>query len=231
MTSSETIPIPLEEWVVAYLAHELRTPLNVTLGFSQMLRDGVYGPLNAKQQDRLDRVLRSTQLVLRRLDLLMDYDRLWRGELDLSSTDAPITLEALLEEALAAADYDSRGRRLHVLPPQNPPDLPLAVSLAWAAVAVREVILHAASEARPDPTVWLEATASADGTRLALSVRYNAPPMDSWRQGNLFTIHNQTGIGLPLASELLARMNGSIEYDSAATRHTITLTLPLAGTP
>jgi|GEM_PF-5294664 len=217
---------PLEEWVFLYLTHELRTPMNALLGFSQMLRDGAYGELNPKQQDRLDRVVRSAQLVLRRLDLLLDFDRLHQGQLDLSR--ARVTLKELLEMALAAADYDNRGRRLQVTLPEKLLDAVLAVNLSWGGVAVREVILHAASEAMPDPTVWLQAEPCMQGAYLALDVRYNAPPMDAWQRGNLFTLNNRTGIGLPLALQLLSRMGGSIDYESEATRHVITLTLPLA---
>lgn len=217
---------PLEEWVFLYLTHELRTPMNALLGFSQMLRDGAYGELNAKQQDRLDRVVRSAQVILRRLDLLLDFDRLHQGQLDLSR--ARVTLKELLDVALAAADYDNRGRRLQVALPEEMLDAALAVNLSWGGVAVREVILHAASEAMPDPTVWLQAEPCMQGTHLALGVRYNAPPMDTWQRGNLFTLNNRTGIGLPLALQLLSRMDGSIDYESEATRHVITLTLPLA---
>ncbi len=216
---------PLGDWVFTYLTYELRTPLNALLGFSQMLAEGVYGDVNARQKDRLERVVHSAQLLLRRLDLLLDYNRLLQGQLDLS--DERITLDELLEEALASADYDSRGRPLQVVLPEAAPLVAIACNKLWAGVAVREVLLHAASEANPDPTIWLQAEVQ-DGRELALRVRFNAAPMDAWQQGNLFTIHNRTGIGLPLALELLSRMYGRIEYESYTTRHEIMLMLPLA---
>ena len=37
---------------LANVSHELRTPLNAIVGFVDLLRDGVYGPLNARQADR-----------------------------------------------------------------------------------------------------------------------------------------------------------------------------------
>lgn len=216
---------PLGEWVFTYLTHELRTPLNALLGFSQMLAEGVYGDVNARQKDRLDRVVHSAQLLLRRLDLLLDYHRLLQGQLDFSNEH--ITLDELLEEALASADYDSRGRPLQVVLPEYAPPVAIACSRLWAGVAVREVLLHAASEANPDPTVWLQADV-VDGRVLVLKVRFNAAPMDAWQQGNLFTVHNRTGIGLPVALELLSRMYGHIEYESYMTRHEILVVLPLA---
>lgn len=217
---------PLEDWVFFYLTHEMRTPLNALLGFSQMMRDGAYGPLTEKQQDRLERMVYNAGLVLRRLDLLLDYNRVLQEQLHMKTEYT--TLQAVLQEALAGAGYDNRGRNLQVAPPEEALETPLAVSYLWAAVAVREVLLHAASEARPDPTIWLTATSDEVEGMLRLRVRYHAPPMDHWAQGNLFTVHNRTGIGLPLALELLSRMHGGIEYDSHTTQHDITVRLPLA---
>lgn len=224
MTNSEFAP--LEDWLFSYLEHELRTPLNAMLNFSKMLHDGVYGPVNDKQRDRLERVLRNSQQVLRRLDLLLDFHRLYQNQLDLSEANVP--LRAVLDEALAGSPFDNRGRQFQVEYNGSLAETELAVNLPWTGVALREVLVHAASEAMPDPTVWLETKTVKNGSRLVLEVRYNAPPMDTWQQGNLFTIHNQTGIGLPLALELLQRMGGGIEYDSISTRHIIAVILPVA---
>ncbi len=54
---------------LANMSHELRTPLNSIIGFSQLLRDKLFGDLNEKQEDFLKNVLESgTQL----LDLIND---------------------------------------------------------------------------------------------------------------------------------------------------------------
>ncbi len=109
------------------------------------------------------------------------------------------------------------------------PDVSLAANKLWAGVAGREVPVHAAGEAMPDLTLWLTAEVGDGETCPAVKVRFNAAPMNAGKQGNLFTAHNRTGMGLPLALELLSRMYGSIEYDRFAICPEITLMLPLAG--
>ena len=44
---------------VANVSHELRTPLNSILGFSQVLREGYYGPVNEKQKEYIGDILDS----------------------------------------------------------------------------------------------------------------------------------------------------------------------------
>lgn len=217
---------PLQDWVFTYLSHELRTPLSAMLGFSQMLMDGVYGEVNEKQKDRLERVVRSSQMLLRRLDLLLDYQRLFRQDLDFARH--VVSAYDLIQDSLAATGYDNRGRALQILLPDNAVDIFLQVNRLWAAVAVREVLLFAATEARPDPTVWVYVRPECDRRIGAILIRYHAPPMDTWRWDELFQLSQQGGIGLPLALELLSRMAGSISHESTTNQHEITLSLPLA---
>ncbi len=44
---------------LANMSHELRTPLNSIVGYSELLLNGIYGPLNHKQADRLEKVHRN----------------------------------------------------------------------------------------------------------------------------------------------------------------------------
>jgi signal transduction histidine kinase len=39
------------------MSHELRTPLNVLLGYSQLVKDGTFGPINQKQENALNKAI------------------------------------------------------------------------------------------------------------------------------------------------------------------------------
>src|SRR3984893_6454083 len=43
----------------ASMSHELRTPINAVIGYSTIMLDNIYGPLNAKQKEGLQRSLKA----------------------------------------------------------------------------------------------------------------------------------------------------------------------------
>ena len=63
------------------VSHELRTPLNGIMGFAELLRDGVAGPLTATQREYLDDVKASADHLLRLIDELLDIPRIEAGAL------------------------------------------------------------------------------------------------------------------------------------------------------
>ena len=64
---------------LASMSHELRTPLQAALGFAQLLRSGVFGPINQEQSEALARVERSQTHLARLIDDILDFARLEAG--------------------------------------------------------------------------------------------------------------------------------------------------------
>jgi signal transduction histidine kinase len=67
---------------LASVSHELRTPLNVFLGYSEMLADGAFGPLNPDQTATLGRMTQTALTQLALVDDLLDVARIEQGKLD-----------------------------------------------------------------------------------------------------------------------------------------------------
>jgi signal transduction histidine kinase len=49
---------------LANMSHELRTPLNAIIGFSEVLLERMFGPLNERQEEYLNDILSSGQHLL-----------------------------------------------------------------------------------------------------------------------------------------------------------------------
>src|SRR5204862_3605767 len=60
---------------LANMSHELRTPLNAIIGFSQVLREKLFGDVNAKQEEYLGDILSSGNYLLSLINDVLDLSK------------------------------------------------------------------------------------------------------------------------------------------------------------
>jgi signal transduction histidine kinase/DNA-binding response OmpR family regulator len=65
------------------MSHELRTPLNAVLGFSDLLGEDRYGPLNEKQRRYVNHIANGGKHLLRLINDILDLSRIEAGRLEL----------------------------------------------------------------------------------------------------------------------------------------------------
>ncbi len=83
---------------LANMSHELRTPLNAILGFSQVLRERLFGDVNEKQAEYLDDILTSAHHLLALINDILDLSKVEAGQVELEV--APFSLREALEGGL-----------------------------------------------------------------------------------------------------------------------------------
>jgi signal transduction histidine kinase len=72
------------------ISHELRTPLNSVIGFSDLLLEGAFGPLNTRQSKYVNNILLSGENLLDIIDNLQDISKLEAGEKTLNYAETDI---------------------------------------------------------------------------------------------------------------------------------------------
>ncbi len=88
---------------LANMSHELRTPLNSINGFSEVLFDETFGPLNEKQKKYVNNVLTSGKHLLLLINQILDMAKVESGKMKLSITNLPMK-NLLTEISLLVAD-------------------------------------------------------------------------------------------------------------------------------
>ncbi len=72
---------------LAKMSHELRTPLNSIIGFSEVLEDGTFGPLNDKQRRYVTNVLTSGRQLLQLINDILDLSKVEAGRMELALSE------------------------------------------------------------------------------------------------------------------------------------------------
>jgi len=83
---------------LANMSHELRTPLNSIIGFSEVLQDQLFGPINEKQQEYINNILTSGRHLLSLINDILDLSKVETGNMELEMS--PFLLRELLDSSM-----------------------------------------------------------------------------------------------------------------------------------
>ena len=223
---------------LANMSHELRTPLNAIIGFSQVLRQRLFGPLNAKQEEYLDDILASGNHLLGLINEVLDLSKVEAGQVELEV--ATFSLREALERGVVMVR--ERATKNEVL-----------ISLELAADVdlvdgderrVQQVVFNLLSNAvkfTPRGGSVVVASAREDGEVL-VSVTDTGPGIAADDQERIFEEFQQTdvgvrqregtGLGLALSKRLVELHRGRIWVESQSghgSRFVFTLPIEKAG--
>ncbi|HUI98733.1 MAG TPA: ATP-binding protein [Usitatibacter sp.] len=75
---------------LANMSHELRTPLNAIIGFSEVLKERMFGELNPKQLEYATDIYGSGQHLLSLINDILDLTKVEAGQMELDARDFPV---------------------------------------------------------------------------------------------------------------------------------------------
>jgi PAS domain S-box-containing protein len=218
---------------LATMSHELRTPLNAIIGFSDMLKSELFGPMGPRYKEYSELIHESGSLLLDLINDILDMSKIEAGKFELA-----------LETFNAGEAVESAARLLKAKAEQN--GLRLIVATAEPAPisadkrAVKQILINLIANAiKFTPRGGEITVTSADvGDRVILSVAdtgVGIAPEDLPRLGRPFEQATQdaslakagTGLGLALVRSLAQLHGGDLAIVSTVGRGT-TVTVTLA---
>ncbi len=214
----------LKSEFLANVSHELRTPMNAIIGFSEAMINGLYGPLNEKQTNRLASVLQNAQSLLRLIEDLLDISRIQAGRLEMTYETVAIRQE--IEEAIRRYETEAAAKGLGIrseldekLPPVRGDMMRVrqvlgnlvsnAVKFTQAGHIVITAEVHEHSGRR-----WVRC--EIQDTGIGIHPENQALLFDEFQQvdGSTTREYGGAGLGLALTKKLLEMMGGKIWMES-----------------
>lgn len=88
----------LKDAFIANISHEIRTPLNGIIGMSSLLKDTLNNDITEEQDDYLGSINRSSNRIIRTMEMIVNYSRLQVGEFPVSPK--PVNLCCIIKQLI-----------------------------------------------------------------------------------------------------------------------------------
>ena len=228
---------------LATVSHELRTPLTSVIGYSEMLLEGIAGPLNDEQREYVRTVMEKGDQLLQLITGILDISRMEAGQMKFARE--PFELADVVSVALSTIAPHARSKKLN-LQLALPDELP---RLYGDRDKVRQVLLNLlgnavkftpeggaitirahvepADEDVPREMVRVE----VEDTGIGISSEHHVRVFDPFYQvDNTSTReYGGTGLGLNIVRRFIEAHSGRVGVDSEEGRGaTFWFTLPTA---
>ncbi len=219
---------------LANMSHELRTPLNAIIGFSDLIQSRMFGPISDRYRDYANNILTSGNHLLGLINDVLDLAKLEAGQLELHEEDidllaivstslrfvepqarkSNIELSQVIDEKVRFIHADERRMRQAIVNL-----LSNAVKFTPGGGSVRVVC------GRTDSGVLI----IVSDTGVGMAPEEIPKAMEPFGQINskISRKYEGTGLGLPLAKDLVELHGGTLTIESQVNvGTTVTIELP-----
>jgi len=201
------------------MSHELRTPLNAVLGFSDLLADESYGPLNDRQRRYVEHIHTGGKHLLTLISDILDLSKIEAGRMEL--TNESLRVEAIFGEVLSVMRPLADKKSQSLSKNSQPGFVVRADSVRFKQVLMN--LLGNAIKFTPKGGS-IELGAHLAGGRVRVEVRDNGPGIPPTEQQRIFEAFYRlrefgkktegTGLGLAITHRLVELHGGELTLDS-----------------
>lgn len=215
---------------LANVSYQFRTPLNAMTGFAEMLKLGVLGPLNEKQQAYAENILEAGSQLARLIDDILDLTSLEAGHMNLVWSKAEP--EALIKSVKHIVHDWAGVKGIHFTCQLEPPLHTIETDEKRLKQMLITLLRQAISRCSAGGKVTLEARSCSQSGGLCLTITDTGTPIAPEVLKRVFSPFEtigrvaEDGLGLSLAKTLAEAMGGKLEAESLPTGNAFKLGLP-----
>ena len=221
---------------VAMVSHELRTPISAILGYAEIFKEQIYGPLNEKQVKMISRIISNSSRLLYLINDLLDQAQMEAGKLKIKYES--IRTSDLLENLHSVMDKLTADKGLALTSGIND-DVP--ETLIGDSSRLQQILVNLVNNAvkfttegsvhvqfsKPDSEHWgITVTDTGQG----IPKKELPYIFDTFRQveGTTTRVHGGFGLGLSIVKQLVSLMGGNVSVESEVGKgSTFSITLPM----
>jgi PAS domain S-box-containing protein len=226
----------LKSQFVSNVSHELRTPLNAIIGYADLLKGEVYGPMKEEQRQALERIERNARDLSQLVNDLLDLAKMGSGKMSLECSE--VNLGMLIEETVAGIRPLAERKGL---PIQYTIDRGLP-RIESDPNKIKQILVNLLSNAVKFTSrgeIALQARRRSDRNGIEVIVQDTGIGIRSEELSKIFDPFHQVdgastreyggvGLGLAIVKELMQMLEGQIRVESEYGKGSVfTLRLPL----
>ncbi|HMK49248.1 MAG TPA: ATP-binding protein, partial [Thermodesulfovibrionales bacterium] len=215
----------LKSTFLANMSHELRTPMNAIIGYTDLMIDGVDGPINEEQEKSLSKVASNARHLLQLINDVLDISKIEAGKMKINPKE--LDLKWLVEAAAPSFEPQMRVKGLTLTV-----DIPEGLPHAYGDEdRVKEILINLLSNAMKfthQGGITISARISERGvkpgevpifleicvedTGIGIKEEDIGKIFDKFVQADLTTVrqYEGTGLGLSIARGLVSLHKGII---------------------
>ena len=221
---------------VAMVSHELRTPISAILGYAEIFKEQIYGPLNEKQVKMTSRIVSNSSRLLNLINDLLDQAQMEAGKLKIKYE--AIKPSDLLENIHSVMDKLTTDKGLK-LTSKLDPNMP--ETLTGDSARLQQILINLVNNAvkfTDDGSIHVQIS-RLNETQWGISVSDTGTGIpkeeipyifETFRQveGTTTRIHGGFGLGLSIVRQLVNLMGGNISVSSELGQgSTFSISLPI----
>ncbi|MDE3016195.1 MAG: hypothetical protein KGI29_04645 [Pseudomonadota bacterium] len=205
---------------LANMSHELRTPLNAIIGFSEMINSGYFGPLNAKQKERVHDINLCGSHLLQLITDILEFSKGDAGKLELVEEKVDVTDS--INESLRIMNGKIKMKGIHIVAAIEP-----NLACLWGDKRkLRQVLINLLSNAvkftPENGTITVSARLDqhnginiiVSDTGIGIAESDIAMALSVFGQVHRGKSHEGTGLGLPLCKMYVELHDGTLTLTS-----------------
>ncbi len=213
----------LKDEFLANMSHELRTPLNAILGMSEVLQEGIYGPLNVQQVKSVHTIEESGRHLLELINDILELAKIEAGKIKLDLI--PVSANWVGESCLRLVKDLAQKKQIKLQAAFDSNTLTVQADERYLKQILLNLLGNAIKFTPNGGTVQLEIKGDTQQQVVNLSVSDTGIGISSENMhylfkpfvqldGGLSRQHEGTGLGLALVYRLVVLHGGRISVTS-----------------